>query len=135
MYKAIILAAIACCLVVTNAAPASDIHDIIQVREDMNNAYNRGFSKFSSPPKVDNYATYPISANKSRILSHYTKGLTALGGGKPRLTDQYRAHNYVPLPPSIVPREFTVSEPMTPKETAAIVKPHGPLQYTSDHLW
>lgn len=74
---------------------------------------------------------------KPKVFSMYTKGLNALGGGKPHLASQYVQHKYVPLAPVVVPEEKKpqVSDKLSAEEAADRFKPQAPFQYTTDRLF
>lgn len=110
-----------------------------ETKSSMSDAYQTGKNFFSSLSKRgrqnsdDASADAPVAPKKAGPFSHYTAKLVALGGGKPRLADQYRHHNYVPLPPVKVPVEFpSMHDGLTPEIAAEIYKPRNPLGYSSD---
>lgn len=101
----------------------------------MKTAYQRGLNVFGGAAQpVNSAAEEPPKPKAHRPFSLYTKDLSALGGGKPSLTEQYRKHNYVPLAPTVIPKEHELSQKITPKEAAQLYVPHRPLQFTTDRL-
>lgn len=133
MYKPTIVAlVVACCLaLIVSGAPIREGDD---VQEGMKSAFQRGLERFGNGVEA-NEVSHPVrNENRPRVFSQYTQGLTALGGGKPLIREQYRLHNYTPLAPSVLPRSFVVSNRMTPQEAANIYRPSPPLQFTTDIL-
>lgn len=131
MIKSVVLAAIVCSFVVVIAHPIAEESD---VQEGMKSAFQRGLDRFGGAVRANDNVVPVPSVASTKVFSHYTKNLRALGGGKPKLREQYRNHNYVPLAPSVEPREFKLSDPATAKEAADVYRPHSPLQFTNDIL-
>lgn len=129
MYKCIVVIYLFVVLGLVQSAPLNESDD---VKSGMESALSRGLKAFGSAAQDEPRNKGP--GTKVPVHSHYTKGIKALGGGKPALFEQYRLHNYTPLAPSIIPREFEVSEKMTPEEAAKIYVPSPPLQHTTDRL-
>lgn len=144
MYKqiAIVLVyAFALAQAVAVPKPYSDkpISEEAGVRESMRNAFKQGLAKFEGvSSKVEEVEKVLPEVNKLKphVYSQYTKGITAIGGGKPALTEQYRKNTFSPLVPSVVPPEHkVVSEKPTPEESARMYVPQPPFQYTTDRLY
>lgn len=125
MFKLIVLISL---LVFIGLAHSAPLEEAEEVKEGMESALSRGLKTFGGGAGEEE------EKPKQKVFSHYTKGIKALGGGKPSLFEQYRKHHYAPIAPSVLPREFEVSEKMTPSEAAKIYVPSAPLQYTSDRM-
>ena len=133
MFKLIIIA-VACFVALASSAHIKESED---VSGGMRSAFERGLEKFGGAvsERKDNYVPKP-SAQSTKVFSHYTRNLNALGGGKPLLREQYRIHHFVPIAPSVVPREIQISdtEKITAEKAAKMYVPSAPLQYTNDIL-
>lgn len=107
------------------------------VRASMRNAFRQGLAAFEGGSNVEVVEkVHPqVGTLKPHVYSQYTKDITAAGGGKPAITDQYRQSQFVPLVPTVVaPEHKVLSDKPTPEEAAAIYVPHPPLQYTTERL-
>lgn len=114
-----------------------------ELRSAMSSAFLNGLAKFSSLSEGTPHSEYPdevtsetknTNTKKTKIFSQYTANLKALGGGKPRLTEQYRHHNYTPLAPSVIPydRPIVLNNKLTPGVAAKLYVPRRPLQFSTD---
>lgn len=134
MSKLIFLVAIVVvgCLAVAQAKLDEDE----EVRNAMRDSFSKGFQRFSGQsrdvkPKVEEVKRAP----RRKPFSQYTAKLpTPLGGGKPRIMDQYNRHNFFPIPPSVIPFEHPKlpNGVLTQEAAATIYVPHAPLQYSED---
>lgn len=137
MFKsiAILFVLVVCGLFAAQAAP---INEASEVKTGMSDAFRRGMNRFGTDSEEINEPVVPSqAAGKPRIFSHYTAKLSALGGGKPRINDQYRKHGYLPLAPSVLPNEHPVlpNGKLTPEAAAKIYVPKRPFQFSTDKLW
>lgn len=135
MYKSAIILTLIFGLSLIEAAP---VNESSEVRRSMHDAFQNSLGVFGGRVEK-NVASVRDEPNpsKPKVFSLYTKGLNALGGGKPHLTSQYIQHKYVPLAPVVVPEEKKpqVSDKLSAEEAAERFKPQAPYQYTTDRLF
>lgn len=138
MFKSLIFLAVALVFVSMVAADSGKSSETSEVKEAMKNAFKNGIERFGgvvSNKHQENQEPKHSTGLGSKILSAYTKGLTALGGGKAALTEQYRKHHFTPLAPSVVPRDFGAdSGKLNADKASRLFVPQRPLQYTTDRL-
>lgn len=118
---------------------AAPVQETGEVRKSMHDTFENSRRLFAGAVEknADIVNTVEPNPNKPKVFSLYTKGLTAVGGGKPHLASQYLKHNYTPLAPVVVPVEKKpqVSDKMSPSEAAERFKPEAPFQYTTDRMF
>lgn len=120
------------CLAVAQA----NFNEDPKTKSSMSEAFQNGkhfFSRFGARREQEKGVEAPAASKKPGPFSHYTAKLRSLGGGKPRLWEQYINHHYVPLTPTVVPVEHPpMPMGLTPEIAAEIYAPKPPLQFSTD---
>jgi len=118
-------------------ALAGPIPEGQEVRDASKEAYERGLRVFGQKvQEEEEEALREARFVKPKVLSQYTEKMTALGGGKPSLVEQYRHHKYFPQAPSFIPVKFpkTVDGKFNAQQSAEIFRPQRPYQFSTDRL-
>lgn len=133
MFKSIFLMVVVCSFAAI--ALAGPVPESAEVQNAMRKAKEQGLEVFGGAIKREQEYKAPTpTQSQKKIFSLYTKDLEALGGGRPMLREMNRVHHYVPLAPSVLPRQFNVAgNKMTAAEAAKIIVPSAPYQFTEDH--
>lgn len=135
MQKVILYAAIALCALLA-VALAGPIYENEEVKQASKEALQRGLDFFGNGIRREQPERKDASNEEPKVFSQYTENIGTPSNGKPALVEQYRHHNYYPIPPSVVPPKFprTLDGKYNAKQTAEIFKPRGPYQLSTDRL-
>lgn len=131
MFKSVIIFAICGAVCVA----AADFKESEEVKQGAANSFSAALSKFSNAVgSGDNVV--PSPSYRPKVFSIYTKGLTALGGGKPRIGEDNRKHSFEGYHTTVDPVDHKIiSDQLTPEQTAEMTKPRPTYQYTEDAIY
>lgn len=132
--KYVVATALVACI--ATMALAGPLPENEEVQQGMKSAFEAGLERFGKSIDKHHVHVSKPKGDSKLAFSQYTQGQKALGGGKPKLREQYMHHNYVPSAPTKVHHEHEIADPshITPAEAAKLYVPHAPVQFTTDRM-